>query len=319
MLKTKKILLISNYLFGYIEQIEKNLINNQHSVEVLYFDKLPLQFKYSNFFERIYNFFLKLFSQDIKKKHREKYLINYLHHKHFDTILVIHGHNLNENTHKKLKEHTDYLVTYFCDSMSKVKEQKFTYQYYDDVFSFDKEDCIKYNFKFITNFYYTNNYISNDYTYEIFTIMAQDTRMPIFINIINYLNEIKIKKNIILKIKKPFSMEGISITKKQIPLHESLVLLKNTKIVLDIQRPKQLGLTFRVFEAIANHKKLISTNIDIEKYDFYHPENIYILKDTENISIPVDFLSKPFLVDKIPESFDKYSIENFNKVVFKLN
>ena len=45
--------------------------------------------------------------------------------------------------------------------------------------------------------------------------------------------------------------------------------LKKSKIIVDIHKYGiQDGLTFRVFEAIGYHKKLITTNKDIKTYDF---------------------------------------------------
>ena len=55
----------------------------------------------------------------------------------------------------------------------------------------------------------------------------------------------------------------------------------------------QSGVTLRSIEAILFNKKLITTNKSIKKYDFYNPNQIFILEN-ENYSDIIKFLHTKF-------------------------
>ena len=62
-------------------------------------------------------------------------------------------------------------------------------------------------------------------------------------------------------------------------------LILKSKIIVEIQRNDQIGLSFRIFEALGYRKKLVTTNTDVVNYDFYNPQNILVI-DENNIEIP---------------------------------
>ena len=112
------------------------------------------------------------------------------------------------------------------------------------------------------------------------------------------------------------STEYIEAIRTKRSIQETSELIQKSKILLEIQNPKQIGLSFRVFEALGHRKKLITTNKDIINYDFYHPQNILVL-DENKIEIPEDFVSSPYLeINKAILS--KYKIANWVKHIFEL-
>lgn len=101
-----------------------------------------------------------------------------------------------------------------------------------------------------------------------------------------------------------------------IPREKALGKMKDSTIMIDIQRPEQVGLTFRVFESLGYRKKLITTNKDVVNYDFYNPNNILVL-DPENIKIPESFLESEY--QEVPEEiFNKYQIKNWVKKILEI-
>lgn len=90
---------------------------------------------------------------------------------------------------------------------------------------------------------------------------------------------------------------------------EYLKRLSQTQCVIDICQKGQTGLTRRPLEALFYDKKLVTNNDKIVEYDFYKPENIFLLgKD------PIDklrsFMSSP--VEKVPcEIKDRYDINRW--------
>lgn len=65
--------------------------------------------------------------------------------------------------------------------------------------------------------------------------------------------------------------------KEYIPYTENVASVRHARCLIDLVQPGQSGLTLRPLEALAFHKKLISNNPTLIKYDFYHPQNIFIL------------------------------------------
>lgn len=86
--------------------------------------------------------------------------------------------------------------------------------------------------------------------------------------------------------------------------------------VLDIQHPKQSGLTIRTIEMIGMGKKLITTNQSIKNYPFYNEDNILVI-DRNNIQIPKRFFETDFkIIDK--DIIDDLKIESWLKKVLLL-
>ena len=80
-------------------------------------------------------------------------------------------------------------------------------------------------------------------------------------------------------------------------------------VVLDIQHPRQTGLTMRTIEMIRAEKKIITTNPDVSKYDFYNPNNILII-DRKNPKLDVSFFRTKY--QPIPKSiYEKYSLNKW--------
>ncbi len=86
--------------------------------------------------------------------------------------------------------------------------------------------------------------------------------------------------------------------------------------VVDIEHPRQRGLTMRTFETMGAHKKLITTNAHVRDYDFFKEENICVV-DRDEPRIPVDFLTSPF-VPISPQVYCRYSIEGWLDEVLDL-
>ena len=72
---------------------------------------------------------------------------------------------------------------------------------------------------------------------------------------------------------------GIKYSRKRISHQEIPKIYNESKVLLDLVRENQDGLSFRIFEAMALKKKIITNNKTIVDYDFYNPNNILILKE----------------------------------------
>jgi len=215
----------------------------------------------------------------------------------------------------EFKKYTKKSIAFFNDSITRCPKIKRVLTSFDEVYSFEKEDCNKYNLKFITNWIYPIQIRENNKVqYQVFNISSRDNRLPIISKIGSILKNLNINfKFIVFDKKNKLKDPNIEYTANQIPLSEVNDYINNAQILLDINRKGQKGLTFRVFESLSLEKKLITTNDDIKTYDFYNPNNILIV-DEKKISISLDFFNTEYV--KIPaEITKKYTIENWTNRV----
>ena len=314
-----RIILVSLDNWGFNNYIATALKESGHNVQHLNFDEY--EYKYQNFLYRIYNFFLKtFFKRNLKTIHYGKKIIENINklNEIQDVILVIKGDFIDPKSILELKKYSKKTIAYFNDNIQRCPKIKRVLPFFDEVYSFEKEDCEKYNLKFATNWIY--NYPSlkpnKNYKYKVFNIISKDKRLKILSKIANNLQAKDISHKIIVHNKKQIkSTSSIEFITKYIPLSEINEYTNNSQVLLDINRKGQTGLTFRVFESIGLHKKLITTNADIVNYDFYNPNNILVINE-KNPEIPVTFFDKEY--EEIPEEiFKKYTTKGWiEHVVF---
>lgn len=172
----------------------------------------------------------------------------------------------------------------------------------DEFYTFDKDEAKKYNFKLNSTFYtkgltLPENKIEKDI---LFLGRAKDRK-----------KEIKDIEKILKKnhIKTDFRI--IEDEKDYIDYYDYLELLSKSKAVLDYNAYDQTGLSLRVMESLFHEKKLITSNKEIKKCDFYNKKNIFIIgiDKWEKLN---DFLNSEY--EKVPEEIlDYYDFENWIK------
>lgn len=232
---------------------------------------------------------------------------------------------LNDDILIELKKKSNELITFLNDSLSRCPKLGKNITLFDRVYSFENNDCSKYGFNKINNFIYTDINIdikpNTSAPYNVFNISSMHKRKKSVSLFSDYFNLKNISFKIILYSPNPtdlFNDKSIDIISTPYTITKMLTFLKKCNIVLDLQRPKQQGLSFRVFEALAYGKKLITLNKDIATYDFYNPENIFIVEDMDNINIPDSFFkTEAVKLDK--KILEKYHISEWVNSVFNLN
>jgi len=318
-----KICLISFDFFFFDQNIALEL--KRQNIETHHIDISKYKYEYPNIFSKITNFLNKiLFKKNIKKIELEKDILNRLEKLgHQDIILIIRPDRLTKQTHLKIKNYTDKYITYIYDSCTRFPiDDLLKDKIFDTIYSFDLQDCKKFGFNFITNYIYLRkkeiqplSKINN----RVFIILSIDERLHLLNKIANYLSDNAISfKFIITGKKKPKNInDNIIYTKKPIFIDALMEELESANVYLDLIRHGHNGLSFRIFEALAMQKKIITTNKSISEYDFYNPNNILILDENSEIDINPDFFKTPYqaLSDAI---YYKYTIENWVKTVFKL-
>ncbi len=307
----KTILLITYDNWGFNQYIADAFHAKGHEVKHINFHHF--RYKYPNIGYKTLNFFTKNTGLlNFKHVHYHNVILKELEAiKKIDTAIYIKADFLSPKTIEAINKKSDTSVLIISDSINRYPKTKNILQLFDKVFSFEKTDCKKYNLIFKTNFIY--NYIENtsrQFKYKVFSISSLDNRLPVFQKIAKYLYNIKVNYKIIIFTGKKKNDPYLEFSESPLSIEENNAFLAESQIMLDVHRNKQQGLSFRVFESLGLHKKLITTNTDIVHYDFYNPENIHVIEDVENINIPDSFLETQYV--KIPEELlNKYLIENW--------
>ncbi|SEW48779.1 hypothetical protein SAMN05421841_3895 [Chryseobacterium wanjuense] len=288
---------------------------------------------HSNFNERAVNALSKTFlSKNLKKEKRQKYVLDSLEKLgHQDQILVLNPDTFDIATLEKIRKYTDRLITYLYDNLERVPVEG-RLHLFDKILSFDIIDVEKHGFEKITNYIYlpfTPKEQQNPQM-DLFYITSYDNRRVSLIKkLAKKLLALGLKFQIMVIGKKSWKHQLTNIfikvpenlflifSIKKIPHDDLPSYYKNSKVLLDLMREGQYGLSFRVFEAMSLEKKIITDNEAIKSYDFYNPNNILILN--ENISnLDKSFFETPY--EKIPEEiYYRYTLDSWVNKVFELN
>ena len=273
---------------------------------------------YENLGERLTNFFSKVFlRKNLKYQKRQKFVIEQLDKLgHQDQILVLNADTFDHSTLK----YTNKFITFLYDNLDRFPVQD-KLHFFDKIYSFDDKDIEKHGFERLTNYNYLP-FLSQEKqnpSEDALYITSYDKKRIKQLEILSQKFEdlyVIGKKSWKNQLMKPFTRNKIVFTRKRIN-HENLPeFYKRTKVILDLMRENQYGLSFRVFEAMALEKKIITDNEKIKNYDFYNPNNILVLdKDFSNIT--KDFFETPY--QPLPEEiYKKYTLEKWVERVFNL-
>ena len=324
----KKILLITPDYMDYTDIIRSGISEyldaETHLITTTGND---LKFTYRNSFHRIQNFFSKLFLQKNQKKIffnntiKEKLEALFEEHSRYDDILILRPDLIREHL-PVIKDHGKRLIVYFWDSFTRTPGGKETIQFFDKFFSFEPKDVKDHQLLFLPNFYSPDLTITKNESphFDLSYVASYDGRLDTLEKILASLSPLDLKTNI--NIIAARSTEAKNKSEKIItwftdvlPRKETIRIMSDSRVLLDIAQPKQEGLSFRVFEAMKLEKKIITTNRSVTTYDFYDPKNIFVWEN-ENTVPPMDFFTAPY--SPLPaEIFTKYSLQKWISTIFE--
>lgn len=289
---------------------------------------------HSNFSERATNAVSKIFlNKNLKREKRQRFVINSLEKLgHQDQILVMNPDTFDLSTLQEIRKYTDRLITYLYDSLDRIVVEEEKLHLFDKIFSFDIADVQKYGFEKLTNYVYLPFCPGEKQQPEIdlFYITSYDSKRVEFIKRLSKrLFQIQARFQIIVIGKKAWKHQlrnvfikipenlHITFSIKKISHKKLPKYYKNSRALLDLTRENQYGLSFRVFEAMALEKKIVTDNESIKGYDFYNPQNILVLNETCS-NLEKSFFETPY--EKVPEEiYYSYTLEHWTDKVFRLN
>ena len=189
---------------------------------------------------------------------------------------------------------------------------------YFPVFSFDKNNCKELDL-FFASMVYSNDIVSqftvnSSLNYDVVFLGWDKGRRNELISLYDTLENFNLNCLFVVRdnTKKKLH-EDFIITDQNIPYEDYLKILKSTKVIVDITKTGQEGITIRMVEALFFKKKVITNKKDIDTYDFYNKNNIFIL-GKDNVNDLVHFINTSYeeIPLKIVKKYDlKYWVDEY--------
>ena len=332
MFMRKKLLLIAPVFFDYYKEMIKEA--EMLGYEVDYVCDAPSNTNISKALGRIN----KKFIEGATKKYFKKDVLPIIEQKKYDIVLIVGGMTfaLTPSMIKKIKETNAQarFVMYQWDSEKNLPYSTKIHQYMNQLYTFDLNDCETMSkYKFLPLFYTRTyekigNKKTDKYDYDCSYIGTAHPQKYKDINMIS--NAVKgiMPKQFIYhympsKLKyfyhkllapefKRARLDDFKMIK--VPTDKVMDVFEKSKCVLDAPQAGQTGLTIRTIECLGAKRKLITTNKDIVKYDFYNKNNILVFDGA--IDEKSDFFKLDYQ-DIEQGIYEKYSLREWLKYMLK--
>lgn len=342
----KPIILLGMYQVNDIYKLLiQNLEKQGFQVVDISYNHIAPPFKYSSLKMRLGAFWCKKVLKQKKKKEilRKKAQLRHFTkiyqemmekiktYEYFDYALFLNGQIYPKYLLEQVKRKTEKLmVAYQWDGLDRFPKIWESIDIFDKVYAFDPEDNRKYRDKVIpaANFYFEvdqptdtgNRYdfyflgshvpdLGRDKAISTFSKYAEKKGWKIDFTIF-HVNDGSLNEH------SDVYPDSIKATAEPLTFEDNIKREMQSRVLLDFKAAVHTGLSFRTIESVGYRKKLITTNAEVAKYDFYHPDNIYIW-DGKTFDGMEAFLDKPYC-ELPPEIYQKYSFDNWLRYILDL-
>jgi hypothetical protein len=228
----------------------------------------------------------------------------------YDFILVVNGQTLSKRFLAELRSSFPRarFVLYVWDSFRNRPSIIQNLNFFDDCFSFDPICSKEFNLKFRPLFFAPGFGVPlhADIDYDLsFIGTAHTDRYPIICNLKDSLrSNVRFYRYLYLQARWVFyayrygnrEFKGAKIGEfrfSPLAIGDVQNVFSRSRAILDIEHPRQRGLTMRTVETIGASRKLVTTNSSIREYDFYSKENVCII-ERRNTKTSEEFFDTPY-------------------------
>lgn len=322
-LKGKKILFFSPAFFNYESKIADKMREMGAYVDMYdvrsvkgAFERALLKISPAFFNKKSFKYYESILQNNLKKD--------------YDYILIVKCDMTPVSILRKFREvyPNAKLCLNLWDSVDNIPGVTEKFKYFDTLHSFDPEDCKRYKELKLRPLFYVDEFKKSndsieDYKYDIsFLGTVHSDRYSVIRAVKSIAKKNKLRCYWFLYLQSKFIYYFYKLTKKEfrntkptsfsyekMSSEDISKIVDSSRIILDVQHPKQTGLTMRTIEMIGMNKKLITTNASIKEYDFYNPNNIAVI-DRKQVKLDMTFLKKEYeLLHK--DVYEKYSLKSW--------
>lgn len=266
------------------------------------------------------------------------------YNKIYDYLFVIDGDSLHSRLFAILKERNPNIktVNYLFDSTRGNYEFDVHFKFFDKVATFDIADSKRHCIDLLPiywikedgvssqeiDFFGLGAYIPN--RYDLFLALDNYSKrnnlnslIKIFCPVISNERKHEWKRKIIELVASKSYMIPLERYHSEIITHESMSTSEYRKtilrsnIVVDSNAPAQDGLTARFMWALGAEKKIVTTNAAVINYDFYTPEQIFVVDNVKEFTKDpkfIDFINSDYKMSSVTrEKILRYRLDNWIK------
>lgn len=230
--------------------------------------------------------------------------------------VVVFASRLSANVPKWIykKNKKIRVIFWYSNPINKSVNPKKVFEKYCKKWSFDEQDCLKYNLQRNTQYFYKKILVQrNTIKYDVFFLGNEKGRGEILEKLAEEFISMGIK--FYFHIVRDKTSSGKFEYKAPLKYEKVLDYISQSNAILEIMQNGQNGLTLRPLEALFLNKKLITNNSNIQFEDFYNKNNIFIL-GKDNIQELNVFLTLPIM--KIDNKIImKYDFSNWLRRFFE--
>lgn len=319
------ILLVAPTFFGYRDRVSSEFVRQGHSVDCI--NDRPSESVMSKSLAKI--------SYSLIDRNIDVYatkLRGLISSKSYDTIIFMGGMSFCFTPEQvgSFREHSSArFVAYLWDAYSNCQRIGKCKDLFDEVYSFEPDDCREYGFT-LRPLFYSEAYSSiplepeDGFKYDACFIgsVHQPSKFKAVLTICNELeaNGMNVYKYFympsssveLLRKATNSTYRDVEFEKSPLSAEQVSDVYRFSKAVIDSPQSGQKGLTMRTLETLGAHRKLITANLDISNYDFSRYGDVAAW--TQDSHIDCEFFEHPY--NELPEDvYRSYSIETFAKTL----
>lgn len=239
-----------------------------------------------------------------------------------DCLLVVNPGQVDTSVITKAMRVSQVSKAYLYDSLARSPVSPQWLARFDQVFSFDRTDVAAHGLHKLYNFIYEAQppaRANGSRPYKAFLVMAGVDRLALLDNIAGQLEQAGYPNYLFIVQYKTAGTPkyNIRFTRERLGLQDVQAHIQDSDILIDLVRPKQTGVSFRLFEALHYQRKVITNNPSVRDYDFYNPNNILIIDEAQPHIDPA-FLRCDYQ-PVAPQLLRKYTLPGWCETVFGLS
>lgn len=299
-----EILIISEPFFGYANRIKDFLINQKHAVD-LKFQFVP------SVKDRLKR---QIFKREFDQAHYYENLLD--PKKNYDFILVINGKNIPITVIEKMTSYykNSRKILYIWDDFKNLEQNRTFYDFFDIKYTYSKFDAEENKDLFFLPFFYSHGSTNKIRDIDVsFVGSMHSDRYQKLRQIKNANQKLKyfyyIYADFITYAKYFTKIKFTDVNFSVMSYDNYIKTLSKSKAVIELPHPTQKNITTRAIEVLGTRTKLITTSHAVKNYEFYHPDNVFIIND-KNLPEISDWLNITFN-ENSSEILKKYSLQNW--------
>lgn len=321
-LAEKRVLLIAPQFFSYGNKIVKAL--EDYGATVVFFDERPAN-------DFVTKSLIRINRKLVFRKTNKYYdiIIKQAKKKSFDFIIFIRGEAASREKVARLRKECPQakMILYLWDSVSYSPNSLRISNIFDEVFSFDRENCEQYGFTFEPLFFddkfYRSAQNNKEKKYDVsFVGTVHTDRLRFLLSLKDRFDRDNVvyffywyyPSRILFELRRLFDPVFRNVERSEIKFtpmayDEMCQVINDSKCVIDINRPKQDGSTMRTLEVLGSGTRLITTNKKIVELSFYHQDCIQVVNRRQP-QIDSDFFDNEY-PDEVLEKLGHYRLSQW--------